>query len=59
MNTKIGKLDFEGCAECVFNDGPERCSVDLQEVVDNLHVENGMDVCCGCFIAKATEGGAE
>lgn len=57
MNAIIGKMHFKVCTGCIFNNGTERCSVDLQEVVDNIHVENSRDVCCGCFIAK--EGGAE
>jgi hypothetical protein len=51
----IGKLHFEGCDGCLFNDPVERCTVDLQEVIDNLHIiEEGKHVCCGCF--KESEG---
>lgn len=49
----IGKIDWAGCAGCVFSDQKEGgCTVDEQELMDNLTVAFDMGtVTCGCFHA--------
>jgi hypothetical protein len=55
VSAVIGELHFEGCGGCLFN-GDDGCDLDQQELVDNLNIEGGNCVCCGCF--QALERGA-
>jgi len=47
----IGRLDWSGCAGCVFTDPVSGgCTVDEQELVDNLAIDlDSKTVSCGCF----------
>lgn len=46
----VGMLGGERCDGCVFND-MTGCSVDEQEIADNLEVAAGQ-LFCGCFTAS-------
>lgn len=54
MIAVIGDLHSKACVRCAFN-GLEGCTVDLQEIVDNVYIE-GNSVCCGCY-RSANDGG--
>ena len=56
ISAVIGELHFSECGPCVFNDPAEGCTVELQEIVDNMNIEGGNCVCCGCFQALEAPG---
>ena len=48
QDSKIGTLDFDACRQCAFCKSGE-CSVDDQEIQDNLEIDGVVNIHCGCF----------
>jgi len=61
MKGVISTLSYECCAHCIHIDGNLDCSLEGQEIVDNITIEPGKQagtdrvfdfLVCGCFVER-------